>query len=186
MAIKSGGVRLTPREQKAKVLGWTGWSKKEYERQYDRLRNRVRNFERANGLEKGSINAANLLARHAREEYFAKRQGREVNNTTLWTAVNETTSASTGAKLSARTTAKIQTAGLASLDARFAGIREKSMFAEEIQAELEALKKNGEYTFANVQAVYDKYARKLGEARESVGAFNEKVSDPFKRIEWKS
>ena len=186
MAIKSGGVRLTPREQKAKVLGWTGWSPKEYERQYDRLRNRVRNFERANGLEKGSINAADLLARHAREEYFARRQGREVNNTTLWTAVSKSTSVSTGAKLSARSTAKIQTASVASLDARFAGLREKSMFAEDIQAELEALKKNGEYTFANVQAIYDKYARKLDAARKRVGAFNASISDPFKRIEWKS
>ena len=188
MAIKFGGRSLTASEQKTKVKQWTGWSDREYERQYDRLRLRVRNYERATGQSKGSINVADLLARHERNAYYERVYGAREGSSesTTWKAIQKTTSASTGKPLSQRTTEKIQNTALDALHERFAGIAENSKYSEWIKEELEKLRQSGQYDYTHVQNVYERAARMLDNEKKWTERFNDDMEDPFSRIEWSS
>lgn len=128
MAIKKGGKTLTARQQKAYVQSITGWTTAQYNKEYDKLRNRVRNYERATGAPKGRYNVADLLARNARGEYFAKREGRTYTPTNLFQAVQAAPTVSTGAKLSEAAQARITTAGREALNKQYAGFLEHSIY----------------------------------------------------------
>lgn len=108
MAISRNGVTLTPREQKKYVLERTGWTSEKYNKEYDKLRNRVRNYERATGIPRGDINAADLLARHALRKSWAERTGQPVKDSELYKAVLNAPTISTGKKLSKRTRERLE------------------------------------------------------------------------------
>lgn len=138
MAIKYKGKSLSPREQKAKVMEWTGWSSKKYRREYDKLRNRTRNHERATGAERGAINAADLLAREARRQYYAARGVGSNTPTNLFTAISQTTSASTGRELLQSTRAKISEVAIAATERQFHGLLSSSKFGSSLAADIAA------------------------------------------------
>lgn len=59
---------LSDRQIKAEVQRLTGWTNTEYNKQYDVYRNKVRNYERTIGAEKGSIKANEEFYRTIRKE----------------------------------------------------------------------------------------------------------------------
>lgn len=131
MAIQKGGVTLTARQQKRYVQELTGWSTEQYNKEYDKLRNRVRAYERATGAPKGRYNVADLLARNARGEYFAKREGREYTPTNLYSAVQAAPSISSGRELSEAQTARITGAAREALNKQYAGFLKHSIYGGE-------------------------------------------------------
>lgn len=131
MAIQRGKKTLNAREQAAQVRKWAGWTKEQYNKEYDKLRNRVRNYERANGYEKGSINVADLLAKEVRNRHYAPRYGEQPRSTQLYMAVNATTSASTGRALTSRATKLSQTAAIAAIEGRYYGLLSKSQLVKD-------------------------------------------------------
>lgn len=120
MAIMRNGRPLTPREQKAYVMRVAGWTTQQYNKEYDKLRNRARNYERANGLAKGSINVADMLARSQSRVAYGDKQ------TTLYRAVSATTSSSTGARLTARQIQRAQANAEKYISDRYGNVLAKS------------------------------------------------------------
>lgn len=151
MAIVKGNKILTARQQKQQVLKWTGWTAKQYEKEYDKLRNRVRNYERANGLERGSIDAADLLAREARTRHYAPRYGEVPQSTTLYEAVIKTTSQSTGQRLTVSGRIKSQEAAILGIEKRYHGLLSKSEMVKQAVAGLKEFNPN--YTAADLERV---------------------------------
>lgn len=80
---------MTDKEIKQEIMELTGYSINEYQRAYDRLRNRVRNYETITGANKGAIRVNELMLRIARRE----AAGEEL--TAQQQAITELTSAST-------------------------------------------------------------------------------------------
>ena len=163
------GQTLTARQQKAQVLKWTGWTSEQYNKEYDKLRNRVRNYERANGYERGSINVADVLAREARVRHYAPRFGETAQSTQLYMAVSATTSQSTGKALTASGRTNSQTAAIAAISGRYHGLLEKSNIVQTAVAELKA--NNPNYTAAEYEATILKAARRsnaLGHTAETI------------------
>lgn len=77
--IRGRRVELTARQIKQRVRELTGWSSEEYSRRYDVFRNRTRNYERAFGLERGSIKANEAFYRIINKQVYAEeRYGEEV------------------------------------------------------------------------------------------------------------
>lgn len=138
MAIKYKGKSLPPREQKAKIMQWTGWSSKEYRREYDKLRNRTRNYERATGMERGTINIGDMLAREARRQYYAARGVGNNTPTNLFMAISQTTSASTGRELSQSTRAKISEVAISATERQFHGLLSSSKFGVALSEDIAA------------------------------------------------
>lgn len=167
MAIKQGNRTLTARQQAELVRKWTGWSAKEYQKEYDKLRNKTRNYERINGFERGSINVADLLARNARNRYYAPRYGEEARNTNLYNAIQRTTSASTGARLSQRTIERARNVAIQGVEKQFAGALSKSTA---VKLAVEALKRNNpNYTAKELQ---DEIKNTLALAQEAGRTYN--------------
>lgn len=96
MAIWRKGKPLTPVEQRKYVQSITGWGDAEYKREYNKLRNRARNYERINGYQKGTINVPDLLARRERNKVYGDTPSQ------LLIRVESTTSASTSSRISVK------------------------------------------------------------------------------------
>ena len=180
MAIKRKGVKLTARQQAAYIREITGWSKTEYQKEYDKLRNRVRNYEKvAQPTQK--LNVADLLARHVREQYYATRFGDKPRDTALWDAIQKASSASTGKTPSAKTVAKISAAQKTYVDTRFHGVINNSKYAADIRRDVAALEKQLKrpITSSEYEAIVVGYARKLDEERQAVAKHNRDLKDPL-------
>lgn len=128
MSIIRGNKTLTAREQKAQVMKWTGWTAKQYEREYDKLRNRTRNYEKAAGYKKGSINVADLLARDARARYYRPRYGETYKPTTLYAAISRTTSQSSGKQLTGKAFQRAQRGAFGSIGKGYSSLIKNSPF----------------------------------------------------------
>lgn len=61
-------INLTDRELKAAVIEIKGWSSAQYQREYDKYRNRVRNYEKIVGAERGTIKANEEFYRTIKNE----------------------------------------------------------------------------------------------------------------------
>lgn len=59
---------MTDKEIKAEIMELKGYTTAEYQKAYDRLRNRVRNYETITGAKKGNIKVNELMLRIARRE----------------------------------------------------------------------------------------------------------------------
>lgn len=179
MAIKHSGRTLTAREQKAKVMEWTGWTSEQYQREYDILRNKVRAFERVRG-EKLSTPVADILARDARARWWAEWSGEKYTPSAQYAAVAAAPSISTGRAPSKAATARITAAGIAAVERQYAGLISRSMFSERLQAEIERAKA-GNISLAELDAT----ARHLGEMSNlnarSVRGWN-KAAPPWEQL----
>lgn len=186
MAIKSGGKTLTARQQKAKVLEWTGWTTEQYNKEYDKLRNKARAYEKATGAAKGSIDVADLLARDARSKYFSKRYGEEYKPTAEFEAVSKATSVSSGRTPSKRAVERINKAAYDRVGKQFSGVITKSKYSQDIIKEVQAEMQRGSLTPEKYKQIVEKYARMLGAEKEQVRAFNQASPDPYEKIYFKS
>lgn len=172
MAIKSNGRALTAREQAAKVREWTGWTRAQYQKQYDILRNRTRAFERATGRERGSINVADVLARDARSRYFARYYGERYNPTNLYQAITAAPSTSSGRAISETTRARVEAAAVEATRRQFAGFLQNSMFAAPAERMADRLRSAGTFTAAKYERILRRYAQLSTAAREAGEASN--------------
>lgn len=183
MAIKSGEKKLTARQQAAKVREWTGWTREQYNKQYDILRNRVRAYERATGKTKGSINVADLLAREERRKYFNARIGGEGQKQSfLYQAVMTAPSTSSGRALSRASSERLQAAGFDYLFKRYEGILERSRIGQDIMLEFSISESLGNGTPAELERIIEKHLREFDAERRNIAAFNRGNPDPARRM----
>lgn len=188
MAIKRGGRTLTAREQAEEVRKLTGWTRQEYQKQYDVLRNRVRAYERGTGVTKEDkrINVSDLLASNAKRMFFAKYYGEEYKPTALYKAVMQAPSISSGKNLSSKAQARIEQAAETRIEDQFGGFIKNSKFSDDIKKEVEELRKSGNYTPQEHLKIIEKYVKELDNQRKNIKEYNAKLDDPFKRIYFKS
>lgn len=181
MAIRKGGIPLTRSAQKKQVMTWLGISAEEYSKQYDKLRNRARNYERATGAPR--VNVADLFAREARRQYYAER-GIASEPSALYSAISSVTSASPGRALSTRAVDAAQSARKAEAEVRFGGVISNSKYSESFSAEVAELERSQGRPLSGTKyfEIAEKYARKLDAERKAVVAINQGIEDPFKRI----
>lgn len=180
MAIKVRGKVLSAREQARAVREWTGWTREQYQKQYDILRNRTRAFERATGRKKGSINVADILARDARSRYFARFYGEQYRPTNLYTAIQAAPASSTGRTLSTATAARVEAAAVEATRRQFRGFLEKSKYAAAAERMAERLRKAGTFTAAKYERILSTYGDISTTAREAGEASNLQ-RDPWER-----
>ena len=140
MAIRRNGRELSPREQAKYVREITGWTPAEYKRQRDLLYNRVRNYERAMGAERGKYNVSDLLARREREKYYARKAGQEYQPTALMQAIESAPAASVGRKLSDTAKQRVDEAQYALADRLMVGIIYRSKYSAQFAAEIESMR----------------------------------------------
>ena len=179
MAIKIDGKALSARAQAKKVREWTGWTPQEYKRQYNILRNRVVNYERATGAAAGSINVADLLARNARGQYYARTVYKtKYTPTELWRAVQQAPASSTARATSAVGYIRAMRAGYDRVERQFKGVIQNSKYAEIIRAEVQAAGGLGAITPQEYLAIVEHYARQLGIEREQIRKINAATENP--------
>lgn len=187
MAVTRAGRTLKSSEQKKLVMQWTGWSSARYNKEYDKLRNRVRNFEKAATATKQKINVADLLLREERAKYYAKKQGREYVQSPLYAAVSAAPSTSTGAESLTRSAReKISAARERLTEAEFGGFIKNSKYAEEIARAVEEAKRRGYYSGAFYYSLVRTYATKLDEERKQIVALNKLLEDRSKVVFFES
>lgn len=177
MAIIRDGKPMTARQQAEYVRSLTGWTREEYNRQYDVLRNRARAYERGAGLARGAVNVADLLARNARAQFYSRYYGEEYKPTGLYAAVQAAPAISSGRKLSQAQRARITDAQEARALREMGGIINNSKYSAEIAAEVERLKELGAYSGRVLYFLARKYARQLDRDRAEIRSYNANVKD---------
>lgn len=186
MPIQRGGRTLTNRERAAEIRRLTGWTKEEYNRRYDVLRNRARNYEATTGAERGSINVGDLLYRDVRRRAMAQRYGEEYKPTALYRVVSETPASSTARRISQRGFQRVREAEAVRGETQFSGILYNSKFSEELQKRRAELIDAGTYDPIEFNKILEQYARRLQQERENAAAFNAATRNPFDYINWHS
>lgn len=182
MAIKNKeGKSLSKREQAKKVREWTGWSREQYNKEYDKLRNRVRAYEKATKATR-KINVSDLLARHARGKYYEKTYGLDYKESEIWKAIQAAPSISSGRELSKKTIKEVSDFEISRIEAQYYGVLNNSKFSEEIQSLLDKFRKAGKLTSRVYRLIAQRYARKLGREKEELAKTNSEIQDPFKKI----
>lgn len=184
MAIKRGGRELSAREQKDLVMWYTGWSSKQYQKEYDKLRNRARNYERITGdISEGRIDVSDLLARKAREDYYARVQGRAPQYSFLYRSVMNAPSTSTGQKISSRRSDQVNDSAVDLALKKYHGLFTNSKYAGEIQRDLDQIRAQRKLTVYDVKAIAKVYGDLLQAERDLIKGFNAVSPDPFYYIE---
>lgn len=87
------GEVLTPKKVKAEIQAIKGWTTQQYQREYDKFRNKVRNYETLSGVEKGKYKVQDLFYEKTKAE---KRYGANYRPSNLLAAINRTSSSSPG------------------------------------------------------------------------------------------
>lgn len=186
MPIQRGGRTLTNRERAAEIRRLTGWTKEEYNRRYDVLRNRARNYEKATGAERGSINVGDLLYRDVRSRAMAQRYGDKYRPSALYEAVSAGPASSTGRRISQAGIARVAKAEQTRGIRQFSGILYNSKYSERLLQLQQELILSGTYNPIEFAKILEEYARQLGREKENISAFNRNVRDPFDYINWHS
>lgn len=182
MAIKRHGRELSPKEQVAYAMRLTGWTREQYRKEYDRLRFKVRAYERTVGVGRsGPINVADLLIRN---EFNKKIQGSDYQPTDLYRAVSAAPVINTSRALPERKRQQVIEAEFERVDKLALGLY-KSRLSEEFQ---EALKDYSAKDMASVQAyrnLVESYLDRLDKMRRDFAKENSE-RDPWNRQEWES
>lgn len=186
MPIRRGGRILTNKERAAEIRRLTGWTQAEYNRRYDVLRNRARNYEAATGAERGSINVGDLLYRDARSRAMAQRYGEQYRPSGLYEAVSAAPASSTGRRISKAGIARVSTAEQSRGIRQFSGILYNSKYSEQLLQLQQELILSGTYDPIEFNKILEQYARRLQKERENAAAFNAATRDPFDYINWHS
>lgn len=183
MAIIRRGKRLSARERKAQTMEWTGWSSEQYQREYDRLRNRARNYERVTGAAR--IDVADVLAREARRRYYTER-GADIQPTALYRAIMSAPSSSTGRPVSNVAKRRIDESREMQARAEFRGVIEKSKYKDRIAKEVAALVAAGTPEGAALYTAARSAAADLDAERKNASLINMGIDDPFSKIFFQS
>ena len=189
MAIKRGGRTLTPRQQAAYVREMTGWTREQYNRQYDLARNRVRAYERSTG-QKLPMSVSDYIARRERSKMYGAYYGREGLGG-IYAVVESAPATSSGRRVSSSAQARVVSIEMQRITDRYRGIAEKSKYSAQIAGELDAAREAAavagrELTPAEYEKILRKYADKLETERKQVEETNKANPDPFQKIEFRS
>ena len=120
--IKSGKT-LSAREIKAEIMRVKGWTTEEYQREYDKLRNRTRNYERITGRPSGSIRVNELLYTQAKSQ---QRYGTNYRPSRQMQAIQATPSTGTAVVRQRGVSARVISTQERILKSQFAGFTQKS------------------------------------------------------------
>lgn len=186
MPIQRGGKTLTNRERAAEIRKLAGWTQAEYNRRYDVLRNRARNYEKVTGLERGSINVGDLLYRDVRGRAMAQRYGERYSPSGLFSAVSATPSTSTGRGISGAGIARVRAAEQQRGITQFSGVLYNSKYSMQLLKLQQDLILSGTYDAIEFTKILEEYARQIGREKENISEFNRNVRDPFNYINWHS
>lgn len=126
--------KVSPREVKSYIMRVEGWTTEQYNKEYDILRNRLRNFEafqRASGIEVTPQSPAEILYKQAKAK---KRYGSEYTESFDLQRIRAFPSTSTGRKgqMSTRAQARMASLYRKTTNARFAGLIEANPTAARI------------------------------------------------------
>ena len=116
------GRALTAREIKAATLSATGWTTEQYNKEYDKLRNRTRHYERASGLTAGTYQVNELLYREALAQ---KKHGDSYRPSALMRDIRASTSYSTGEAQRVAALRVSRERALTGIEQSFAGAAQK-------------------------------------------------------------
>ena len=141
MAKKGSGIfrgnkELTASEVKSFIMQQRGWSSTEYQKQYDKLRNHMRNFEsyqRAQGISVPKQNVSAILYREAKA---MKTYGARYTPSQEIERLRGFTSVSTGSFKAASVSQKLEQSQRTYVEARFAGLMTANSAAHEIYERL--------------------------------------------------
>ena len=120
--IKSGKT-LSAREIKAAVMKAKGWTSERYQKEYDVLRNKTRNYERITGIESGSIKVNELLYTQTKSQ---QRYGSAYRPSRQLQAIQATPSTGTAVVRQKGVSARVLNTQERILKAQFAGFTAKS------------------------------------------------------------
>ena len=120
--IKSGKT-LSAKEIKAAVMKAKGWTSAEYQREYDKLRNRTRNYEQITGRASGSIKVNELLYTQTKAQ---ARYGAAYRPSRQLQAIQATPSTGTAVVRQKGVSARVISTQERILKAQFAGFTQKS------------------------------------------------------------
>lgn len=112
MAIQYKGKILTPKQQKAQVMKWAGWSEAEYKAAYEDVRKRTVNYQKLNGIKVGTYSPADILARDVRGRWYADRQGELYKPSSLIAGIMLAPTQSGNQKISKETKIRVQVQNL--------------------------------------------------------------------------
>lgn len=172
MAIKSKGKTLTARQQAAKVREWAGWTREQYQKEYDKLRNRVRAYEKATGTPKGKLNVADILARDVRGRYFSRYYGEEYTPSNLYRAIQAAPSISSGKALKQAQAERIQARALEAINKQYAGFLKNSIFAQAAREEFDRLGAGSAYEYSRI---LKKYAELSLTSKQAIAESNKQL-----------
>lgn len=182
MPIRRGGRELSAREQAAELRKLTGWSRQEYQRRYDVLRNRVRTYERATGATE-PINVADLMFRNERRRIMSARYGEPYQPTALYQAIMQAPASGSSRPISTRTQTRIEDAELQRALRQFGGVIYNSKYSEELLNIMQTglqMERDELGTFDRVEfaRIAEQRARDLQEERETAQRLNQNLRDP--------
>lgn len=134
--IYRGNKELTASEVKSFIMQQRGWTSEEYQKQYDKLRNRVRNLESYQRAQGVSVPKQNVSAILYREAKAMKTYGSRYTPSQEIERLRGFTSVSTGRFKAASVSPKLEQAQKTYVEARFAGLMTANSAAHEIYERL--------------------------------------------------
>lgn len=141
MAKKGSGIfrgnkELTASEVKSFIMQQRGWTSQEYQKEYDKLRNRVRNLESYQRAQGVSVPKQNVSAILYREAKAMKTYGARYTPSQEIERLRSFTSVSTGRFKAADVSARLTQSQKAYVEARFAGLMSANSAAHAIYERL--------------------------------------------------
>lgn len=155
--IKSGK-QLSSREIKAAVMKAKGWTSAEYQKEYDKLRNKTRNYEQITGLQSGSIKVNELLYTQTKSQ---QRYGASYRPSRQLQAIQATPSTGTAVVRQKGVSSRVIAQQERILKSQFAGFTQKSTEGARV-LQLYEMSKAG-----TLDAEIDRVADELMEAVEA-------------------
>lgn len=134
--IYRGNKELTASEVKSFIMKQRGWTSQEYQKEYDKLRNRVRNFESYQRAQGVSVPKQNVSAILYREAKAMKTYGARYTPSQEIERLRGFTSVSTGRFKAADVSARLTQSQKTYVEARFAGLMTANSAAHEIYERL--------------------------------------------------
>lgn len=141
MAKKGSGIfrgnkELTASEVKSFIMQQRGWTSQEYQKEYDKLRNRVRNFESYQRAQGVSVPKQNVSAILYREAKAMKTYGARYTPSQEIERLRGFTSVSTGSFKAANVSPRLTQSQKTYVEARFAGLMASNSAAHAIYERL--------------------------------------------------
>lgn len=132
------GTSLSKKEIKARTLAATGWTTEQYNKEYDKLRNRVRSYEKLQGTHVQPVNELLYLRERSKKKY-----GGAYRPSALLESIEAAPSVSSGTSAEKLRASNAVGRQVDVLERQFAGFAKKSKAAAELLREARETIKSG-------------------------------------------